>query len=292
MLRTEDLPGLFRAADEAAIASQRSYLRSYGLRLLFAVLAAVCAAFSVRVGSQRTDLAALGTALAFVCILTLDVRILGSRPNRNWHAGRILAEATKTLAWKYAVGGAPFDHTLTRTEADAQLVDRTWQLQRSFLEIQLEPTTGTTITDRMRELRDGMFADRRQCYLEHRLQEQQRWYAAKSKHHRRRGGRLRTLALLLEIAGISAALAKAFNAIGFDLAGIVAASIAGIAAWSSARQDDRVSAAYAATSNELALITESVRNAGETDWAAAVDDAEEVINREHALWRAFCVDEL
>ena len=147
-----------------------------------------------------------------------------------------------------------------------------------------------TITDRMRELRGGTFAERRQAYLEHRIQGQQRWYAAKSTQHRRRGQRLRAFALMLEVAGIAAALAKAFDAIDFDLAGVVAASIAGIAAWTSARQDDRVAAAYATTSNELALVGETIRTAGETNWGAAVSDAEEVINREHVLWRASHVE--
>lgn len=286
MLRSEDLPGLFQAADEAAVGGQRSYLRSYGLRLVLAIVAAVCAALSLRVGTQATDLAALGTALAFVCILTLDIGLLSARPNRTWHEGRALAESVKTLAWKYTVGGDPFDHTLTEQEADTRLIDRTWQLQHSFPEVQLEPTTVATITDRMRELRGYTFAERRQGYLEHRIQDQQRWYATKSKQHRRRGRRLRAIALMLEVAGIAAALAKAFNAINFDLAGVVAASIAGIAAWTSARQDDRVSTAYATSSNELALIAENIRNAGENDWGAAVSDAEAVINREHALWRS------
>lgn len=286
MLRTEDLPGLFQAADQAAVGGQRSYLRSYGLRLVLAVVAAVCAALSLRVGAHRTDLAAIGTALAFVCILTLDIGLLSARPNRTWHEGRALAEAAKTLAWKYAICGAPFDHALTESAADARLIERTWHLQHSFPEVHLEPTTGATITDRMRELRGSAFAQRKQAYLEHRIYDQQRWYAAKSKTHRRRGNQLRTVALILEIAGISAALAKAFNTIDFDLAGVVAAAIAGIAAWSSARQDERVAAAYATTSNELALIAETIRNAGEDDWADAIADAEEAINREHALWRA------
>lgn len=290
MLRNEDLPGLFQAADEAAVGGQRSYLRSYGLRLVLAVVAAVCAALSFRVGTQATDLAALGTALVFVCILTLDIGLLSARPNRTWHEGRALAESAKTLAWKYAVGGAPFDHTMARSAADRQLVDRTWQLQHSFPEVQLEPTTAATITDRMRELRGGTFVERRQVYLEHRIRDQQQWYAGKSRQHRQRGRRLRALALVLEIVGIAAALAKAFNAIGFDLAGVVAASIAGIAAWTSGRQDERVSAAYAATSNELALIAENIRNSTETEWGSAVSEAEEVINREHALWRASHVE--
>lgn len=285
MLRPEDLPGLFHAADEAAIVGRHSYLRSRGLQLILAILAAVGAAFTFRVGDARTDVAALGTAVAFVSILALDVGLLTSRANQMWHEGRVLAETAKTLAWKYAVCGAPLDQTLPEAQADTWLIERARQLRREFPEVRLQPTTGAIITDRMRTLRHAPFAERRRQYLEHRLRDQQRWYAAKSTQHDRRGRRLQLFALILEIVGVCAALAKAFDAIDFDLAGIVAASIAGIAAWTSARQDNRVSAAYATTSNELALVAEAFRGVEQDRWASAVAEAEEVINGEHSLWR-------
>ncbi|WP_305779813.1 DUF4231 domain-containing protein [Nocardia nova] len=285
MLRFDDLPGLFQAADEAAVVGQRVYLRGHGLRLVIAVVAAACGALSFHVGAARTDLAALGTALCFVVILTLDIGLLSARPHRTWHEGRALAEAAKAMAWKYSVCGAPFEHTLSESDADARFIDRIRQLQCSFPDVQLQPTTSAAISARMRGLRQSSFADRRQEYLEQRIHGQQCWYAAKSKHHQSRGRLLLVTALILEIAGITAALTKAFGAINFDLAGVVAASIAGIAAWSSARHDSRVSTIYAATSNELALITETLRHTDENDWGAAVADAEEAVNREHALWR-------
>lgn len=239
---------------------------------------------TIRLGASRTDVAALGTALACVAILAIDVALLNSRPDRTWHKGRALAESVRSLTWQYAVCGAPFDHT--RSDADARLLERIRLLHRNVPDIAVRPTTATTITNRMRELRSTPFTERRQFYLEKRIHEQQRWYATKSLWHQRRGTRLHTLALILEIGGVSAALAKAFNAIDFDLAGIVAAAIAAIAAWTSARQDTRTATAYAASSNELAIIADTLQNADENSWASAISTAEEAINREHGLWRA------
>ncbi|WP_227985357.1 DUF4231 domain-containing protein [Nocardia spumae] len=290
MLRFDDLPGLFQAADEAAVAGQRAYLRGHGLRLVLAVVAAACAAVSFRVGAARTDLAAVATALTFVVILTLDIGLLSSRPNRTWHEGRALAEAARAVAWKYAVCGAPFEHTLSESDADGRLIDRIRQLQCSFPEVQLQPTTSAAISERMRALRQSSFAERRQEYLEQRIHGQQCWYAAKSTRHRYRGRVLGMTALIFEIAGVSAALAKAFGAINFDLAGVVAASIAGLAAWSSARHDSRVSNLYAVTSNELALIAETLRHTDENHWGSAVADAEKAVSREHVLWRTSHVE--
>ncbi|MGV9832935.1 DUF4231 domain-containing protein [Nocardia niigatensis] len=286
MLNTEDLPGLFQAADEAAISGQRSHLQAFALRLWLAIIAAACAAVTLHLGTNKTDVTAIGTALAFVGILTVDVGVLRTRPSRTWHEGRALAESVKTLAWKYAVCGAPFDHTHHEPDADALLIERIRVLHSHIADITLHPTTGTTITDRMRTLRRAQFTERRKEYISHRIQDQQHWYAKKSRQHHHRGVRLEMIALILEVVGVSAALAKAFNVIDFDLAGIVAAAIAGVAAWSSARQYNRLAAAYAVTSSELAMTADILRNTDESHWAAAVSDAEETVNREHILWRA------
>ncbi|QLY32785.1 DUF4231 domain-containing protein [Nocardia huaxiensis] len=284
MFAAEDYPGLFQAADAAATAAQRIYLRAYALRLWLALFAATCAAFTIRIGSARTDIAALGTALGFVSILAIDVALLSTRPSRTWHEGRALAESVKSLAWKYSVGGTPFDSN--RADPDTRLLDRIRALQRAVPDLTVRPTTASCITGRMRDLRRCTFPERRRIYLEHRIHEQQEWYASRSASHHRRGNRLYALGLFLEIGGITAALGKAFNTIDFDLAGIVAAAIAALAAWSSARQHIRTAITYATTSNELAIITDALTNASENDWATAVARAEEAINREHALWRA------
>ncbi|WP_281879737.1 DUF4231 domain-containing protein [Nocardia sputorum] len=266
---------------------QKFYLRAYGARLWLAVVAAACAAFTVRVGSSGTDIAAILTAMAFVGILAVDVGVLRSRPGKSWYEGRALAESVKTLTWKYAVQGAPFVGTLSPAEADRMLIDRIRLLRQDISALALRPTTAPAISDRMRQLRSAPFDERRRVYLDDRIREQQRWYATKSDYHQRRSQIYGTMSLVFEVAGVAGALAKAFNAVNFDLAGIFAAAVAGLAAWSSARQHSTAAAAYAVASNELSIVAEVLeQNHTEGDWAVAVSDAEEAISREHTLWRA------
>lgn len=287
MQHADDYPGLFQSADTASLYGQKFYLRAYGARLLLAVVAAACAAFTVRVGSAGTDIAAVVTAMAFVGILAVDVGVLRGRANKSWYEGRALAESVKTLTWKYAVQGAPFVGTLSAADADRMLIERLMLLRQDISALVLRPTTAPAITARMRQLRSAPFDERRRVYLDDRIREQQRWYAAKSEYHQRRSQLFGTLSLVFEVAGVAGALAKAFNAVNFDLAGIFASAVAGLAAWSSARQHNTGAAAYAVASNELSIVAEVLeQHHAEADWADAVSDAEEAISREHTLWRA------
>ncbi|MFE0022452.1 DUF4231 domain-containing protein [Amycolatopsis sp. NPDC059021] len=281
-----DYPGLFDAADRASLRGQRSFLRSLQLRMTATTVAAASAAFTVTVG-RSFDAAAVVTALAFVTAIVVELSVRQSRPNVTWYEGRALSESVKTLAWRYAVGGTPCALSLSEAEADRVLLDRVQALQADLPSVPLLPTTRGVISDRMREIRAASRAERTSAYLTGRIQDQQRWYATKADYHRRRARILRGVVLLLEVTGVSAALAKAFALVSFDLAGIVAASVAGLSAWSQARQHTTAATAYTVASHELSVIRELLsREMSEAEWAATVADAEDAISREHTLWRA------
>ncbi|GAB3505104.1 DUF4231 domain-containing protein [Amycolatopsis cihanbeyliensis] len=286
-LTGDDYPGLFQAADAASGRGQRSYLRASGARLLLAVLAAAAAAFTVRIGSKGIDIAAVVTALAFVGALIVDIAVLRAQPSRTWYQGRALAESAKTLTWRYAVGASPFPLSLTADDADRLFLQRIRALQGDLPQVPMVPNRSGTISDRMRRLREGALDERRSAYLSGRIHDQQRWYADKAEHHRRRASVLRRAGLALELVGVTAALAKAFGAVDIDLAGIVAAAVSGLAAWSSANQYTATATAYAVATNELSVIGDLLtRDMPEPEWSATVADAEEAISREHTMWRA------
>jgi hypothetical protein len=284
-LHHSDFPGLFQAADQASIQGQRTYLRAVRARLTLSVLAAASAAVTIAVGTA--DIAAIGTALLFVGALGVDVLVLRGQPNQTWYQGRALAESTKTLAWRYAVGGAPFPLSVPAIDADKAFVDRLAALRGDLAAVPLLPTRAGMISDRMRALRAAPLPERQRTYLTGRIDDQQVWYADKAQFHRRQARLYQGLMLVCEIAGVAAALAKAFEVISFDLAGIVAATISALAAWTAARQHAGTAHAYVVASHDLGLVREHLRyRDSEAEWAAAVADAEAAISREHSTWRS------
>lgn len=284
-LRTEDHPGLFQAADQASLTGQRRYLRAVRTRLILSVLAAVSAAFTLKV--EAVDWAAVATALCFIGTLGVEVLVLRGRPSQAWYQGRALAESTKSLTWRYVVGGQPFPPDLPPAEVDQRFTQRLEALRADLAAVQLVPTHAPAISGAMRALRTSSLPDRREAYLVGRIDDQRTWYADKALFHERRAGRYQTLTMAFEITGITGALARAFGVVPFDLAGIVAAVVAALAAWSTTRQHTATAEAYVVANHELGLIRERLNHHTTDDtWADAVADAEAAISREHSTWRS------
>ncbi|MHA6802809.1 DUF4231 domain-containing protein [Salinifilum ghardaiensis] len=284
-LRPEDHPGLFQAADQASQTGQRRYLRAVRTRLILSVLAAVSAAFTIE--ADAVDWAAVATALCFIGTLGVEVLVLRGRPSQTWYQGRALAESTKSLTWRYAVGGEPFPPELPPAEADQRFTRRLEALRGDLAAVRLLPTRAPAISDAMRALRRSPLPDRRDAYLISRIDDQRTWYAGKALFHEKRASRYQTLTIACEITGIAGALARAFGVVPFDLAGIVAAVVAALAAWSTTRQHTTTAEAYVVANHELGLIRERLNHHTTDDtWAEAVTDAEAAISREHSTWRS------
>ena len=285
VLEPGDYPGLFQAADRASLAGQGRYLRAVRARLILSVLAATSAAFTFKAGPA--DWAAVATALCFVGTLGVEVLVLRGRPSQTWYQGRALAESAKTLTWRYAVGGHPFPPELSTSEADERFTQRLGALRNDLASVPILPTHAPAISCTMRTVRKSSLAERRHAYLSGRIEEQSAWYANKALFHQKRADLYRIITISFEIAGIVGALSRAFGLILFDLAGIVAAVIAALAAWSVTRQHAATAEAYVVANHDLGLIRERLGHQTANDsWAEAVANAEAAISREHSTWRS------
>jgi hypothetical protein len=281
------LPGLFHAADRASLAAQHRFLVASRLRLGLLVVAAVAGAVPSGDTSTNDEIAGIATVVVLVGAILVEVWLQTTRPERTWYDGRALAESAKTSAWRYAVGGAPFQAALDVATADRQLTAQLTALLRDAPASAIGPPTGGAITAAMRALRDGDLELRRSAYLRERIDEQTGWYARKAREHEVSAGRWRMALLAVETAGVLAALGRATGFIEFDLAGIVAALGAAFVAWLSLKQHESLARAYSYAANELALAAirlQAVRD--EAEWSVEVDNAEEAISREHTMWRA------
>lgn len=214
----DDYPGLFQAADAASVQRQRSYRKVVLSRLVLTVAAAAFGAVQL----DGLNWLALGTAVAFVGVMALELGEATSRPDKSWYTTRALSESVKTLTWRYIAGAEPFPST--SDSADCDFVERISALQQDMPDVPL-PGTTPTITDKMRAVRAAPLAERKQAYLTGRVIDQQNWYANKALHHQRQARILRTLMLVLEVVGIVGALLTAFAGIPVDLAGFVAAGV-------------------------------------------------------------------
>ena len=280
------LPGLFLAADEASLTAQRRFLTASRLRLCLLIVAAVAGTVSVQV-ERGIEVAAIGTAVALVGAVLVEVFLLTERPERTWYDGRALAESAKSLAWRFAVGGAPFSASVDPMTAEIQLVEQLAALLRDGPSSTIYPSSRPAVTAPMRALRAADFERRRQVYIRERIEGQSIWYEAKAQLNRSGARRWRVTLLVIESVGVLAALLRAVGLVMIDLAGIAAAIAAAGVAWLSLKQHESLARAYAYASNELAIASTRLRVvAEESEWTAEVDNAEGAISREHTMWRA------
>jgi hypothetical protein len=280
-----DLPSLFAAADSSAITGQRRYLRATAIRLALTIVAAVFAASAAAGIHGEVNWSAFVAALAFIAALCLEAALARWKLETDWYDGRAIAESVKTIAWRFAVGGLPYE--VARPDAEDRFVEELEMLPGDSVGVTIVSAPGMVLTPWMRRLRESPLEVRKATYLVDRIGQQREWYEGKAAANRRGAARLRRLLILLEVSGAAAALGMAFGWPHFDLAGILSAAVGAGAAWLAVKQHDSLWSAYSQAAYELSAVRESL--VGITDelaWAAAVADAEEAVSREHTMWRA------
>lgn len=280
----EDFPTVFHDADDIARRGQRMTFRLSKLRLVSAVVAALGGALSFKLG--RFDVWALIALLGFLAALFAEIMLWTRRPERDWTAGRTIAEDIKSLAWRFTVGGHPFPASMPLAEARKLF-------QRRVNEIVARDGAGMTFhsvsrqaTTRMAELRSRSLDERRQTYLDERISNQQQWYSDSANQHQQRANRFRALLLTGELIAIVLAAGRGFGVWDVDISGVMAAIVASGAAWLGLRQYEKLRLTYSTAANGLAYVSDQLADVPEDQWANSVLDAEESFRKENTTWMA------
>jgi len=284
-LGPEQLPALHEAASTTSREAQRRFLRGTALQLWLAVAGSLIGVTALLQG--HSILAASVAGLSLITAGLVRGYLLATRAERDWYDGRAAAESSKTLAWKYAVGGEPFP-LAAGPSVDDLFLSRLRAVMELFRSgIASGGARGVQITTAMREIRALPPADRRAIYDQQRLLGQYSWYSQRAMEHSRSARIWNGVVLTAQIAtGVGVVLLA--GAEQASAAVPVAAAVATAAAgWLHVRQLDVTGRAYALTAQELAAVRTLLESqSSEDEWALFVDDAEEAISREHTTWRA------
>ncbi|MET9227946.1 DUF4231 domain-containing protein [Lentzea sp. NPDC003310] len=280
----QHLPGFYHDAEAVSRLGQRLTLLFSRVRLIGAVVAAVGGAFKWQIGGTGVDVWAWVALGGFLIALFGELLLWVMHPELKWNAGRTVAERVKSLAWRYAVAGEPFHHSTQDPRKDLELAiaDAVKDHRREVM-LTSANATGEQV---MTELRTKPFAERRTAYREARVQPQLQWYRDRSAMNETRANVFRVLMIVGELVAIVFAILRINGAWDVDMSGVMAAAVAGGAAWIGLRQYENLSVSYAAAAGELADIYHRLPYAAESDWAATVAEAEAVISKEHSTWIA------
>ncbi|MCR3750925.1 DUF4231 domain-containing protein [Lentzea californiensis] len=283
-MNDEHLPGFYHDAEAVSRLGQRLTLLFSRVRLIGAVVAAVGGAFKWQIGGTGVDVWAWVALGGFLTALFGELLLWVMHPELKWNAGRTVAERVKSLAWRYAVAGEPFHGGVQdpRGELDLAIAAAVRDHRREVM-LTSANDAGEQV---MAELRTKPFDERRTTYREARVRPQLQWYRDRSAMNETRANVFRVLMIVGELVAIVFAILRINGVWDVDLSGVMAAAVAGGAAWIALRQYENLSVGYAAAAGELADVYRRLPHALESDWAATVAEAEAVIGKEHSTWLA------
>ena len=257
MLGDRDLPPIFHAADTSSLAAQSQFLTGAAIRLFGLVAAGGFGLATWKTGKAPTDWAGVLAAVCFFVAVIVEIYLLKVRPDRTWYEGRAAAESVKTLSWRYSVGGGPFNVGVqSDRDTEALFLKQLDAVIEVLKELSTSPPSldGQQITEPMRRMRSASLDERKRVYELGRVAEQQRWYQRKANWNAQRASRWTATILVVEIAGVVAAIMKAVGMIDGDVLIFAGAVVASMTAWLQTKQHHTLATAYAVTAIELASV--------------------------------------
>jgi len=111
-MEKQDFPALYRDADSLSLKSQKHFFKFLKIHICALVVSAILSIFN-----SNYWWLAIAQCVAFLFTLSCSIYLFKERPDRDWYAGRALAESIKTLTWRYICRAEPFqDNEMAQAE--------------------------------------------------------------------------------------------------------------------------------------------------------------------------------
>ncbi len=290
-----DYPGLYRAADAAAIALRRQHFLSEGVQL---VLNPVSAGLVLLVATAllRLSSAVLSAVSTTLLVIVLWV-VRASRWQKLWYECRSAAEDVKELTWRFMLELPPFPPG--QAAVDAAFVRALDDIIRGHPEIRSElgqraEAFTPPVTAAMQRVRASPLGERAEFYLQARVRQELSWYSFKARHYAVADRRWFAFLCLVQVAAVVSAIWLAVQigihpapaTAGESALPVLTAVGAAVMGWARSKRFGDLSGSYAATAHSLAGL-ESLRPPATDvgayrEWVATV---EATLAREHETWR-------
>lgn len=283
----EDLPALFRAADDLSRSSQKSYLLMMSLNIILIILASVLGAISLATVSAKSNISLISSIIIGTSIVVTYITD-AQKLDKDWYDGRAVAESVKTKAWRFMMRSDPYANENAAT-LFSNTIRGIREERRSFVaKLNASSASGNQITEKMESVRELDLEQRRALYLQERIENQRNWYSSKAELNRLSAKKWFRLMLGCQIAALvmSFASVRWFN-LSVNTVSIFTTCASSALAWLQLKRHQELSNSYSLAAQELSTIAEQGRSVNtETGFALFVSDAENAISREHTLWSA------
>jgi len=185
-----------------------------------------------------------------------------------------------------------FENDLTKQEVEDYFISRVRELSKEFKELNdslnAKIVVLPVITDKMWEIRNLNTLERKQYYIENRINDQKDWYASKAEFNKKKYNNWFLVIIVSQlIAIISVAFLVKYPESNWNLVGLFTTISASAISWLQLKQHQELKQAYTTAAQELNFIQASFGNINsDIELAEFVLDSENAISREHTLWLA------
>ncbi len=283
-MQEKDYPALYKSADALSLNAQRQF---FGILKANLALLVVAAMLSLAPVSNWT--VPFIQALVLLAALGSSVYLAARRPDRDWYAGRAVAESVKTTTWRYITRAEPFD-------GDDEAARQAFQIRLQSIVKHNEQTASALtqglsepqFSEEMQSIRSRQLDERRRIYATARIRDQLEWYSRKSAANSELATRFFIALIAVNGAAvIFAVLRMQFLSATYWPTDVLVAIAASLLGWIQARRYSELSVSYALTAHEISFILEdSERPLSESEFSEYVGDVESAFSREHTQWVA------
>jgi hypothetical protein len=281
-----EFPGLYNSADTGAAKAQTWFWRTIASEYFLLFWVSVLASFRQSLGMGPGILTLFLVLLGLIFIL----KVLW-KSDQDWYRCRALAESVKTAAWRFSMRAHPFEDAKSIKQPQAEFRSLLQDILKAnqHLSKNLDPAAGENeSTPSMNSARKLSLKERIGFYVTHRIDDQRKWYARKSKANKDAFHFWIGATLFIYLLAIISVNGDAFNipwsTYGFDPLVVVVTSCIG---WMQIKRHSELTASYNLTAHEIGIIRgKSAAVSTEQQFSEFVNEAERAFSREHTQWVA------
>jgi hypothetical protein len=280
-VKSNDLPALYQVASAASSDSQRQFFLCVSANLLCIVVAAVLSPTEIDWSGLQ-----LMQSIVLIVGLAATLYLFLRDPQSDWYGARALAESVKTVTWRYIMQAEPYDVS----KATDNFLTSLQELLEDNNSIGHKITSfvGEPVTEEMKRVRQLNLSDRKSFYLQHRIEDQLKWYTDKSRYNKTRASRwLKTIVLFYSVALLMAMSRLKYPNFEFWWIEMLVALAGSSLAWTQIKRYQELSSSYALTAHEISILKEKLNSINSVrEFSLFVGDTENAFSREHTQWRA------
>lgn len=285
-MENEDYPALYASSNNASIVSQARYLRfikSYSWIMIIA------AGFGVN-GIEEKN-AAIAAALLIIASLFISILMVIRRDVDNWYRARAVAESVKTSSWRFMMRAEPYqakDISATKSQFISLIKAVLHEHKDLSHELGSKFSTNDQITSKMCDIRSLNLDERKNTYLQYRIDEQRDWYKSKSEYNKKQGIIWVSILIGCQAFAVFFVLMRiGYPEYGYWPVELFLVGAGGSLTWIQVKKFKELASAYALTAHEVGMVkVELVQINTEESFSQFVADSENAFSREHTQWLA------